>query len=98
MIVKICGITHEDDANLAVAMGADAVGFVFAPSPRQVAIGAARDIARRLDPSVITVGVFRDAVAHASSTSSSKQGSAPRNSPAMKARRMSPSSRRRFPS
>jgi phosphoribosylanthranilate isomerase len=63
VIVKICGITHEDDANLAVAMGADAVGFVFAPGSRQVAIGAARDIARRLDPSVITVGVFRDAAA-----------------------------------
>ncbi|MGA8296168.1 MAG: phosphoribosylanthranilate isomerase [Acidimicrobiales bacterium] len=61
MFVKICGITHEDDALLAVAMGADAVGFVFAPSPRQVAIGAARDIARRLHPEVITVGVFCDA-------------------------------------
>ncbi len=61
MFVKICGITHEDDALLAVAMGADAVGFVFAPSPRQMAIGAARDIARRLHPEVITVGVFRDA-------------------------------------
>lgn len=61
MFVKICGITHEEDALLAVAMGADAVGFVFAPSPRQIAIGAARDIARRLHPEVITVGVFRDA-------------------------------------
>lgn len=46
---------------MSVAMGADAVGFVFAPSPRQVAVGAARDIASRLHPEVITVGVFRDA-------------------------------------
>lgn len=60
MFVKICGITSEEDALLAVAMGADAVGFVFAPSARQVAIDHARDIARRLPPEVLTVGVFRD--------------------------------------
>ena len=60
MFVKICGITNEEDALLAVAMGADAVGFVFAPSPRQIAVTQARDIARRLPPEVMTVGVFRD--------------------------------------
>lgn len=60
MFVKICGITNESDALLAVAMGADAVGFVFAPSPRQIAPTIARDIARRLPPEIITVGVFRD--------------------------------------
>ncbi len=60
MFVKICGITREDDALLAVAMGADAVGFVFAPSRRQIAPGLARDIARRLPPEILTVGVFRD--------------------------------------
>lgn len=60
MFVKICGITSEEDALLAVAMGADAVGFVFAPSPRQISPIQARDIARRLPPEVLTVGVFRD--------------------------------------
>lgn len=60
MFVKICGITREDDALLAVAMGADAVGFIFAPSRRQVAPAVVRDIVRRLPPEVLTVGVFRD--------------------------------------
>jgi len=60
MFVKICGITNEDDALFAVAMGADAVGFVFAPSPRQVAAQAVYDITRRLPPEILTVGVFRN--------------------------------------
>ncbi|MCU1366917.1 MAG: trpF [Ilumatobacteraceae bacterium] len=60
MFVKICGITNEDDALLAVAMGADAVGFVFAPSSRQVAAQQVYDITRRLPPEILTVGVFRD--------------------------------------
>ena len=60
MFVKICGITNEDDALFAVAMGADAVGFIFAPSPRQVAAQTVYDITRRLPPEVLTVGVFRD--------------------------------------
>lgn len=60
MWVKVCGITNEEDALMAVALGADAIGFVFAPSPRQISIGAARDIVRRLPPEVTTVGVFRD--------------------------------------
>lgn len=64
MWVKICGITNEEDALMAVALGADAVGFVFAPSPRQVTVGTARDIARRLPPEIITVGVFRDQDPH----------------------------------
>ena len=60
MFVKICGITSEEDALLAVAMGADALGFVFAPSSRQMTVSKVYDIARRLPPEVLTVGVFRD--------------------------------------
>jgi phosphoribosylanthranilate isomerase len=60
MFVKICGTTSEEDALLAVAMGADAVGFIFAPSPRQIAPSLAGDIAKRLPSEVLTVGVFRD--------------------------------------
>ena len=61
MFVKICGTTSEDDALLSVALGADAVGFVFAPSPRQVAPQFAADIVKRLPPEIVSVGVFRDA-------------------------------------
>ena len=60
MFIKICGITTEDDALLAVAMGADALGFIFAPSPRQVTATRVYDITRRLPPEILTVGVFKD--------------------------------------
>jgi phosphoribosylanthranilate isomerase len=58
--VKICGITTEADALLAVGMGAAAVGFVFAPSPRQMRPGEVADIVKRLPHETLTVGVFRD--------------------------------------
>lgn len=60
MWVKICGITSEEDALIAVAMGADAVGFVFAPSPREMSPNAVQAIVRRLPPEILTVGLFRD--------------------------------------
>lgn len=60
IFVKICGTTSEEDALLSVAMGADAVGFIFAPSTRQVQPGVAADIVKRLPPEILTVGVFRD--------------------------------------
>jgi phosphoribosylanthranilate isomerase len=60
VFVKICGITSEDDALLATALDADALGFVFAPSKRQMHPEAVRDIVRRLPREVLTFGVFRD--------------------------------------
>jgi phosphoribosylanthranilate isomerase len=60
LFVKICGITSEADALLSVSLGASAVGFMFAPSPRQISVQLAGDIAKRLPEDVLTVGVFRD--------------------------------------
>ena len=60
MFVQICGVTNQEDALLATALGAAAVGFIFAPSNRQVATPIVRDIVRQLPPEVLTVGVFRD--------------------------------------
>ena len=60
MFVKVCGVTTEEDALLAIAMGADAIGFIFAPSPRQVIAANVAKITSRLPPEIMTVGVFRD--------------------------------------
>lgn len=60
MRVKICGITNSEDARDAVALGADALGFVFAKSPRQITQEQARDIVKELPPFITPVGVFVD--------------------------------------
>jgi len=60
--IKICGITCREDAAVAVAAGADALGFVFyEPSPRYVDPARAADIISTLPPFVTSVGLFVDA-------------------------------------
>jgi phosphoribosylanthranilate isomerase len=59
--VKVCGITNTPDAHAAAAGGADAIGLIFAPSPRQVSVDEAREISASLPESVIKVGVFVNA-------------------------------------
>src|SRR5215217_8749066 len=59
-LVKICGITNAGDARVAADAGADAVGFIFAESPRCVGVEEARSISIALPESMIRVGVFVD--------------------------------------
>jgi phosphoribosylanthranilate isomerase len=62
MRVKICGLTQAEDAELAVELGADAVGFIFWPkSPRVTTIANVRAIGRSLPGFVTRVGVFVNA-------------------------------------
>ncbi len=63
MKVKICGITNIEDAELAVQLGADYLGFIFTPSPRQVSPGDVFAILeelskKNLGDAVEAVGVF----------------------------------------
>ena len=59
--VKICGITRPEDAAMAAAAGADAIGMIFYPSaPRNISIDAAREILKVLPPFIMPVGVFVD--------------------------------------
>ncbi len=56
--VKVCGITNPEDARVAADAGADAIGLVFAESPRRVSVERAREIASTLPEDVLKVGVF----------------------------------------
>ncbi|MDZ7724173.1 MAG: phosphoribosylanthranilate isomerase [candidate division KSB1 bacterium] len=57
MIWKVCGMTRRKDINCAVECGVEWLGFIFAPSPRQVNPEQVRELTRDLS-GVETVGVF----------------------------------------
>jgi phosphoribosylanthranilate isomerase len=61
MWIKICGNTNLEDARFAAECGAQAVGFVFAPSPRRVEADLVRRITEHLPPQLEKYGVFVDA-------------------------------------
>lgn len=58
--VKICGLTRSIDAEVVARQGADALGVVFAPGPRQLDIVAAVDVLAAAPEEVQRVGVFAD--------------------------------------
>lgn len=59
--VKICGISSVAEALCCAQAGADAVGLVFAQSPRRVELALARKITASLPPFIQRVGVFVNA-------------------------------------
>src|SRR4030043_290095 len=58
--IKICGITNFEDAMEAASLGVEALGFIFARSPRRITPLATKGIIRSLPPPVLKVGVFVD--------------------------------------
>ncbi len=53
-------MTSAEDALMAAGLGADAVGFIFAPSSRQVSPGRVRSIVERMPTNILPVGIFRN--------------------------------------
>jgi len=58
--IKICGITCPEDALWAASLEVNALGFIFAPSPRRVEPDAARKIIETVPGNLLKVGVFVD--------------------------------------
>jgi phosphoribosylanthranilate isomerase len=58
--VKVCGLTRESDVRAAVSLGVDALGFILAPSRRQVTLEQVATLTRGLPPFVSVVGVVAD--------------------------------------
>jgi phosphoribosylanthranilate isomerase len=58
--IKFCGTTSLADAMASIAAGADALGFIFAPSKRQVTAAHVTAIAKQLPDKIEKIGVFMD--------------------------------------
>lgn len=58
--IKICGLTRSEDVQFAISRGADAVGFVFAKSPRMIGAESAARLAAEVPAGVLRVGLFLD--------------------------------------
>ncbi len=56
--VKICGLSTKEAVKTAVSVGADYIGFVFAPSKRQVTVEQAIELVKFIPSHIQTVGVF----------------------------------------
>ena len=56
--VKICGLSTKEAVKTAVSAGADYIGFVFAPSKRQVTLEQAAELAKFIPSHIQKVGVF----------------------------------------
>ncbi len=65
LVVKICGLRTPEAVAAAVEAGADALGFVFAVSPRQVSAAQARRLCAGLPPDIVRVAVMRHPTAEA---------------------------------
>lgn len=87
MFIKLCGLKTPADVEAATRAGADAIGFVFASSVRQVSPDLARELAAAVPAHILTVGVFKGAapeevartVAHAGLTAVQLHGRHPRS-------------------
>jgi phosphoribosylanthranilate isomerase len=60
MFIKVCGLRTEQDIDAALEAEVDAIGFMFAGSPRHIDASTVIRLMRRIPQTVLTVGVFRD--------------------------------------
>ncbi len=62
--IKICGLRRQEDIDMVNTLRPDYIGFVFAPSRRQISLARANELKCRLHPNIQAVGVFVDMPLH----------------------------------